>query len=329
MRPPAAVAALALLAVVTACGGSDDDDGGSATAASTVPSATSTPDGTTAEDTAPEATTPEGTAVEDTVVDGTLVPATTAPPASVPEVELPTDTPTELAVTVITPGTGAEAADGDSVFVNYVGVRSEDGTEFDNNYGGSPFPVTLGAGGVIPGWEQGLQGAQAGSQVQLDIPADLAYGDNPQGDIIQPGDALSFVIDVLAVVPAVDAATAPTADDVPTASEPVTELTVEDITPGDGAELAEGDTAVVHLIAARGDTGEVVESTWTSGQPQPVVVASGQLLDGLVEGLPGMQVGGRRAVTIPFSTFPEGSLEQLGVPAETDVVVIADLFAVL
>jgi len=323
MRPLAAVAAVACLALVTACGDSDDD-GGSATAASTVPAATSTPDGTASGTTAPE-----GTAVEETVVDGTLVPATTAPPASVPEVELPAETPTELGVNVITPGSGAEAADGDTVWVNYVGVRSEDGTQFDTNYGGSPLPVALGSGGVIAGWEQGLLGSQAGSQLQLDIPADLAYGDNPPGEPIQAGDALSFVIDVLGVVPPVDAADAPTADDVPTADAPVAELATEDLTPGDGAELAEGDTAVVHLIAARGDTGEVVESTWTSGQPQPVVVASGQLLDGLVAGLPGMKVGGRRAVTIPFSTFPEGSLEQLGVPAETDVVVIADLFAVL
>jgi hypothetical protein len=42
-----------------------------------------------------------------------------------------------------------------------------------------------------------------------------------------------------------------------------------------------------------------------------------------------MKVGGRRAVTIPFATFPEGSLSELGVPEETDIVVIADLFAVL
>ena len=77
-----------------------------------------------------------------------------------PAVELPAETPTELVVTVITPGTGAKAAEGDSLFVNYVGVRSEDGTEFDNNYGDAPYPVTLGAGGVIPGWQQGLEGAQ-------------------------------------------------------------------------------------------------------------------------------------------------------------------------
>jgi peptidylprolyl isomerase len=320
MRPLAAIAALACLAVVTACGDSDDD-GGSATAATTASTASTAPTATTAPS--------ETSAPEETVVDGTLVPVTTAPAASVPEVELPAETPTELGITVITPGSGAEAADGDTVFVHYVGVRSEDGTQFDTNFGGSPFPVTLGSGGVIAGWEQGLQGAQAGSRVQLDIPADLAYGDNPQGEIIKAGDALSFVIDVLAVVPAVDEADAPTADDVPTADAPAAQVATEDLTTGDGAELAAGDTGVVHLVAARGDTGEVVESTWTSGQPQTVVVASGQLLEGLVEGLPGMKVGGRRAVTIPFADLPDGALEQLGVPAETDIVVIADLFAVL
>ena len=91
---------------------------------------------------------------------------------------------------------------GDTVVVDYVGVRSEDGTEFDTSYGATPFPVTLGTGGVIDGWEQGLVGAQPGQQLQLDIPSDLAYGDQPQGDIIQAGDALTFVIDVLAVLAA-------------------------------------------------------------------------------------------------------------------------------
>ena len=114
------------------------------------------------------------------MVDGTLV------PASIPDVEIPSETPTELVVTEITPGSGPKAVNGDMVLVNYVGVRSEDGTQFDTNYGGGPpFPVTLGAGGVIEGWDQGLQGVQAGERLQLDIPADLAYGDQPQGDVIK------------------------------------------------------------------------------------------------------------------------------------------------
>jgi len=130
-------------------------------------------------------------------------PVDTTPVPPKPEVAIPDEIPTELVVTELSPGEGPEAADGDTVVVHYVGVRSEDGTEFDNSYDrGAPFPVIVGSGSVIAGWDQGLVGAQAGSQIQLDIPADLAYGDNPQGGIIQPGDALTFVIDVVSVTPA-------------------------------------------------------------------------------------------------------------------------------
>ncbi len=119
-----------------------------------------------------------------------------------PDVELPDSIPTSLVVTDIVEGDGAEAQVGDTVVVHYVGVRTEDGTEFDNSYDrGQPFPVVLGSGSVIQGWEQGLIGAQAGDQRQLDIPAELAYGDTPRGDVIQAGDALTFVIDVVAVTP--------------------------------------------------------------------------------------------------------------------------------
>lgn len=139
----------------------------------------------------------------------TTVPATLATTTTIafetpdkPEVELPAEIPTELQVTTLIEGEGPEAADGDTVTVHYVGVLSEDGTEFDNSYDrGSPLPVVLGSGGVIDGWEQGLVGVQAGERVQLDIPAELAYGDTGSGAIIQPGDALTFVIDVLAVTP--------------------------------------------------------------------------------------------------------------------------------
>jgi len=142
---------------------------------------------------------PVETAPQDTTpVDTT--PPVTFPSLPKPEVEIPAEQPTELVVTVLEPGDGPEAAEGDTVLVNYVGVRSEDGTEFDNSYDrGEPFPVVLGAGSVIQGWDEGLLGAQAGSQIQLDIPADLAYGDNPPGDPIQPGDALTFVVDVRSV----------------------------------------------------------------------------------------------------------------------------------
>jgi peptidylprolyl isomerase/peptidyl-prolyl cis-trans isomerase B (cyclophilin B) len=131
-----------------------------------------------------------------------------------PEVSLPAELPTQLVITDLIEGTGEPAKKGDTLSVNYVGVRSADGTEFDNSYDrGQPYDVVLGAGGIIKGWDEGLIGVKAGGRRQLDIPADLAYGDQGAGDVIKPGDAISFVIDVLSITPApVPPTLAPMAD---------------------------------------------------------------------------------------------------------------------
>jgi peptidylprolyl isomerase len=113
-----------------------------------------------------------------------------------------------LKVTVLREGTGTGAVAGDTISVHYVGVLSTDGTEFDNSYDrGEPITIVLGAGQVIEGWDQGLVGAKVGSQLQLDIPADLAYGDTGQGDI-PPGASITFVVDVMEIVPAATTDTA-------------------------------------------------------------------------------------------------------------------------
>jgi peptidylprolyl isomerase len=133
-------------------------------------------------------------------------PTTTAPPK--PEVSVPGANVDELKVTVLREGTGTGAVAGDTISVHYVGVLSTDGTEFDNSYDrGEPFTIVLGAGQVIEGWDQGLVGAKVGSQLQLDIPADLAYGDTGQGDI-PPGASITFVVDVMEIVPAATTDTA-------------------------------------------------------------------------------------------------------------------------
>ena len=285
-----ALAPIALVVALAACGG--DDDAGS------------------------DATEPAASSVPGSVTDMSLVPVTTVP-VSVPDVELPESIPTELVITEITPGSGPAAAAGDTVYVNYVGVRSEDGEQFDTSFGGDPFPVTLGSGGVIAGWDQGLIGATAGERLQLDIPADLAYGDSPppQSEVIQAGDALTFVIDVLAVVPPTDPADEPT--DIPTSSELVTAVETEDVVVGEGEPLQPGQTALVHVVAARGDDGSVLQSTWVDGAPQAVTIPEGELSEE-VAALVGMQVGGRRAITLP----PDPNL---GLTPETNVVIIADL----
>lgn len=105
---------------------------------------------------------------------------------------------TKLAVTPLVEGKGAAAAKGQRITVNYVGVSYKTGKEFDASWDrAEPFSFKLGEGNVIPGWDRGLVGVKVGSRVQLDIPTDLAYGDNPGGG--RPGGPLRFVVDVLAL----------------------------------------------------------------------------------------------------------------------------------
>ncbi len=228
--------------------------------------------------------------------------------------------------TVLTDGTGEPAVEGDTVIVDYVGVRSLDGVEFDNSYDrGQAFPVTLGTGSVITGWEQGLVGALEGERVQLDIPSDLAYGEAARGDIIRANEPLSFVIDVRAVVKQPDPADAPTDPGVEL-SEGATETSFVELLPGDGEALSSGDTAIFNFAYFRGDNGVLLESNW-GGPPQSIPFDEG-LLPGLFQGMNGMTVGSRRAITIPPDDGfgPDGN-PQGGLPAGTDVIFVIDLFA--
>ncbi len=79
-------------------------------------------------------------------------------------------------------GQGAAAQTGDLVSVDYTG-KLQDGTVFDSSVGKTPIQFVLGAGRVIPGWEQGLQGMKAGGKRLLIIPPGLAYGAQAKGPI--------------------------------------------------------------------------------------------------------------------------------------------------
>ena len=245
-----------------------------------------------------------------------------------PDVEIPSALPTELVITDLVEGEGPEAAEGDTVVVHYVGVRSADGTEFDNSYDrGEPFPVTLGTGSVIQGWEQGLIGVQQGARRQLDIPADLAYGDNPQGDVIQAGDALTFVVDVVAVLTTPDVAEQP--DVTVEGADNIDAIANEDLVVGDGASPAEGDTVAVNVIIYRADTGELLNSSWGTPPATFQFSAQGDTYPGVLGVVDGMKVGGLRQSQVPFAQIFDGAgNETLGLPASVDVVIVMELIAV-
>lgn len=101
-------------------------------------------------------------------------------------------------------GDGAEAKAGDHVTVHYTGwLRNADGSagkKFDSSKDRSdPFEFPLGAGHVIKGWDQGVQGMKVGGARTLIIPAALGYGARGAGGAIPPNATLIFDVELLAV----------------------------------------------------------------------------------------------------------------------------------
>jgi FKBP-type peptidyl-prolyl cis-trans isomerase len=106
--------------------------------------------------------------------------------------------PKTLKVEDLIEGKGAAAKSGDKISVRYVGVLYDNGKEFDSSWkrGKAPFPLTLGQGQVIPGWDQGLVGMKVGGRRRLTIPPDLAYGAQGQPPTIPANSTLIFDVDL-------------------------------------------------------------------------------------------------------------------------------------
>lgn len=95
-------------------------------------------------------------------------------------------------------GTGEVATIGSVVAVHYTGMF-QDGTVFDSSVGGTPYQFVLGAGQVIPGWDQGLQGMKVGGKRLLIVPPDLAYGADGYGPI-PPDSTIVFEVELVDIV---------------------------------------------------------------------------------------------------------------------------------
>ena len=103
-------------------------------------------------------------------------------------------------------GTGAEAQSGRVVTVHYTGwlydaARADHrGAKFDSSRDrNEPFSFNLGAGEVIPGWDQGVAGMKVGGQRTLTIPSDMGYGARGAGGVIPPNATLLFDVELLSV----------------------------------------------------------------------------------------------------------------------------------
>ena len=99
----------------------------------------------------------------------------------------------------ISVGSGETASAGMHVTVHYTGWLT-DGAKFDSSKDrDDPFSFSLGAGHVIRGWDEGVQGMQVGGVRKLTIPADLGYGARGAGGVIPPNATLVFEVELLGV----------------------------------------------------------------------------------------------------------------------------------
>jgi peptidylprolyl isomerase len=172
-RLPILLACLFLLVFAVACGDDSEDEAA-----------------------APQET---ATATETPAAEGSLDASAISKDLSAkPEVAQPSgQPPAALQKTDVVKGKGKAAKPGDVVSVQYVGNSWSTGAQFDASWdrGSEPFQFPLGAGQVIPGWDQGVAGMKRGGRRLLVIPPNLAYGPQPPPGIA-PNETLIFVVDL-------------------------------------------------------------------------------------------------------------------------------------
>jgi len=180
-RPVITLLAVAALGI----GGCGDDEGGDAALEPAIPA--NTPTQTAPAPSASTTGSPFKLASIKVSEDTSKKPTITKPSG---------DPPAKLVMKDIVTGKGAVAKSGDQLSMHYLGALF-DGEQFEASWDADkPFDFELGAGNVIPGWDQGIEGMKAGGRRLLVIPPDLAYGEAGQGNI-PPNATLMFVVDLL------------------------------------------------------------------------------------------------------------------------------------
>lgn len=256
--------------------------------------------------------------------------------------------PKELKVVTISEGSGPVLKKGDNAQVNYLGQVWDGKEPFDESFGrGTPFDVTIGAGAVIKGWDQGLEGQKVGSRIELVIPPDLGYGAQGSGEKIKPNATLVFVVDIVkgvSIPPS--AAGKEVAQDnkdlpkigtntdgkeasvaVPKDVAAPTKLVSNYVLEGDGPAVKETDTVVVKFNGKTWADDKTFESTYTSDTTVPW--AMDQLaVKGLKDGMLGKKVGSRILLVIP-PDLAFGDQEKGSIPAKSTLVFSLDILAVM
>lgn len=185
-------------------------------------------------------------------------------------------------------GAGREVVAGDTVYVLYRGTLLKNGSQFDANMddptAAAPFSFTAGpTGSVIKGWQDGIVGMKEGGRRILEIPHAQGYGAAGSGEKIPPNADLKFEIELLYVLKESERGV----------------YDVSDQKVGTGAEVKEGDTVTIEYKGTY-LSGKVFDDSRERGEPLVFKVEdSPEAMPGLIVGIQGMKVGGKRTLVLP------------------------------
>lgn len=239
-----------------------------------------------------------------------------------------------VATRAINAGDGDTIEAGQNVALDYVVYAGADASQIYSTYdSGVPEVVSLVEGQVVADLYDALVGQQVGADLLYVYPDDstedgtavimavtVASAVTPlekaEGTAVEPAAGLPAVTLDETGTPSIDFAGA---GDMPT------ELVVQPLIEGEGAEVAEGDQVTVHYTGWLWD-GEQFDSSWDRGAAASFTLASGSLIDGWVQGLAGQTVGSQVLLVVP-PELAYGEEESDSIPANSTLVFVVDILA--
>lgn len=280
----------------------------------------------------------------------TKLPAVTGAFGKAATVTLPGPDPSGYSATVLSRGRGAKVGKGDLLVAHYLGQTWRDGKVFDQSYErGQPAQFPIGAGQVIPGWDEKLVGQNVGSRVLLVLPPDKGYG--PSGNAqagITGTDTLVFVVDILgsfgaassadgtpvAPVAGLPAVTAKTATKpviaVPKGVSAPAKLIAQPLLQGSGAAVKKGQTLIAQYVGVVYGTGKQFDASWDRGQPAQFPIGVGRVIPGWDKSLVGAKIGSRMLLIIPPADgYGTGGNAQAGIKGTDTLVFVVDILGAI
>lgn len=254
--------------------------------------------------------------------------------------------PSQLSEQVITSGTGATVAKGDTLVANYSGqtwaLKDGKAKVFDSSFDrGSPTAFVIGTGAVIPGWDKTLVGKKLGTRVLLSIPPAEGYGSEGQSQAgITGTDTLVFVVDLIATYRPDASAPGTAVSKLPSGLPKITNVpakapkvistagvkigkkpTATLLVAGSGGKIDPAKTLVLQVVQTDAATGKNTQSTWGKA-PQTVQARNVLTVAGV---LSGRNVGSRALIVVPAIPAKPAAGGQQAQPASPAQLLLVDV----